>query len=82
VDIGQLIHKYTDWAYPHQSKWPKFDLAAVITGAPVVWGGGVAWFEAACLFDHHGKRIFSTAVWNDAGDWRSVTVGAHEIAHT
>jgi len=37
--------------------------------------------NAACWVDPNNGRDLRSAVWNDKGDWGSVTVGAHELAH-
>lgn len=68
--------------YQQRSWLVNHDIAVLITNSNSEWGGGLAHGGGACLVDTNGGAELGTAVWNDNGAFTSVTVAAHEMAHT
>jgi hypothetical protein len=56
-------------------------MAVVITNTRLEWGGGLAWMNGACWINNGAGLDYGSVVWNDGGDFGSVTVGAHEMGH-
>jgi hypothetical protein len=81
AEFGRILDRYASWVYSQRNNLPKFDLAPLITNTKLEWGGGLAYMNAACWVDTNGGRNLGTAVWNDGGDWGSLTVAVHEIGH-
>lgn len=82
AEFGRILGLYMNWIYEQRGWLVRHDLAPLITATRLEWGGGLAWGSGTCGVDN-GRRIdWGTCVWNDGGDWGSVTVGAHEMAHT
>ncbi|ODN06442.1 Venom metalloproteinase 3 [Orchesella cincta] len=82
AEFGRILDRFSPWVYQQINSVPKFDMAVAITNTALEWGGGLAYMRAACSVDNNSQRHWGTLVFNDAGDWGSLTVGAHELAHT
>jgi len=82
ADLGRILGGFSFWVYEQLNVLPKFDMAIAITNTALEWWGGVAYVRAACNLSHGQKRHWGTLVFGDSGDWNSVTIGAHEIAHS
>ncbi|ODM87998.1 Venom metalloproteinase antarease-like [Orchesella cincta] len=82
AEFGRILNRFSYWVYQQMSVVPKFDMAVAITNTALEWGGGLASANAACWVDNTQKRHVGTLVFNDGGDWGSLTVGTHEMAHT
>ncbi|ODM87991.1 Venom metalloproteinase 3, partial [Orchesella cincta] len=82
AEFGRILDRFKYWVYQQMSVVPKFDMAVAITNTALEWGGGLAYVNAACKVDNTQKKHVGTLVLNDRGDWGSLTVGAHEMAHT
>ena len=82
VAFPTVIDKYSLWLYQQLPSWTvRFDLAPLVTDTAVVSSGGYGYNNAACGLDANAQRFWGVAVWNDGGDWGSVTIGAHELGH-
>ncbi|ODN06439.1 Venom metalloproteinase 3 [Orchesella cincta] len=82
AEFGRILERFSFWVYKQMSSFPKFDMAVAITNTRLEWGGGLAYMRAACSVDNGSRRHWGTLVFNDGGNWQSMTVGAHELAHT
>lgn len=56
-------------------------MAVLMTNANSEWEGGLAHGGGACTVDTNSGVDLGTVVWNDHGNFRSVTIGTHEMAH-
>ncbi|CAL8143695.1 unnamed protein product [Orchesella dallaii] len=82
AEFGRILERFSYWVYSQMSSVPKFDMAVAITNTALEWGGGLAYVSAACNVDNNRQRHWGTLVFNDGGNWGSLTVGAHEMGHT
>ncbi|ODM87830.1 Venom metalloproteinase 3 [Orchesella cincta] len=82
AEFGRILDRFKYWVYQQMSVVPKFDMAVAITNTALEWGGGLAIRDAACWVDNAQKRFVGTAVFNDGGEWGSLTVGTRNGPHT
>lgn len=82
TEHGRTLNLFKYWIYQQRPRLVKHDVAVLITNSNTEWGGGLAFMGGACLFDGQSGADYGTAVWNDNGVFSSVTVAAHELAHT
>ncbi|ODN06445.1 A disintegrin and metalloproteinase with thrombospondin motifs 17 [Orchesella cincta] len=81
ADYGRILGGFSYWVYDQMSLIPKFDMAISITNTEMEWYGGMAYLKTACNVNHGQKRHLGTLVFSDAGNWSTVAIGTHEIAH-
>ncbi|ODN06444.1 A disintegrin and metalloproteinase with thrombospondin motifs 13 [Orchesella cincta] len=82
AEFNRILDRFASWIYGQMSTVPKFDMAIAVTNTRLEWGGGLAYMRATCWVDHAARRHWGTLVFSDGGDFGSLTVGSHEMAHT
>ncbi|ODM92024.1 Venom metalloproteinase 3, partial [Orchesella cincta] len=82
AEFGRILGLFKNWIYNQMGSLPKFDIAVVMTSTNLEWGGGLAYGGGACGVDDNRGINWGVTVFNDGGDFGSLTTGTHEMAHT
>jgi len=91
-DIDPVLEDFAKWTYSNSRQTPKYDLAAIISGADMKMKdssgayssgvAGLAYLKGACWNSTHHKMYLGTSVSEDIGGYyNGVFTVAHEFAH-
>lgn len=81
TEHGRTLNLFKYWIYQQRSWLVRHDMAVLMTHANSEWEGGLAHGNGACTVDTNSGVDLGTVVWNDHGNFGSVTIGTHEMAH-